>query len=175
MDLYRMSGILLCVVLIHNISFGQDKKTKQVIPNDSTYQDNIKKSRLYGIYIPRDIDDALSKLMELTDEDARKPLREVSEDIMVKKLYFVLGRWREYNWHFEEGSRFSHYLRLKGLYYTEDMTRFMLTLFHRHINQKPLDSEKLIKTFIDQRSIKIKEGQSKMEIIHSEKKKNANN
>lgn len=175
MDLIRMFCILLCVVLIQNISFGQDKKNKQVIPNDSTYQDNIKKSRLYGIYIPRDIDDALSKLMELTDEDARKPLKEVSEDIMVKKLYFGLGRWMEYNWNFEEGSRFSHYLRLKGLYYTEDMTRFMLTLFHRHINQRPLESEKLIKTLIDQRSLKIKEAQSKMEIIHSEKKKNSNN
>ncbi|MFZ1455264.1 MAG: hypothetical protein WAT46_04440, partial [Saprospiraceae bacterium] len=65
--------ILLFLVCVEGMA--QANKPKQVIPNDSTYQDNIKKSSLYGIYITRDIDDALSKLMELTDEDARKPLR----------------------------------------------------------------------------------------------------
>lgn len=174
MILLRVLFFIACFLIVDFV-FGQDKNVKKVIPNDSTYQENIKKSRLYGVYIPRDIDDALVKLMELTDEDARKPLMNVTEDVMVKKLYFGLGRWMAYNWNFEEGSRFSHYLRLKGLYYTEDMTRFMLITFHRHINKKPLESEKLISQFIDQRAKKIKEEQAKMEVLHSEKKKNTNN
>lgn len=165
--------IILCIS--YTTGNAQENKPKQVIPSDSIYQDNIKKSRLYGVYIPRDIDDAIVKLMELTDEDARKPLKTITEEVMVKKLYFGLGRWMEYNWNFEEGSRFSHYLRLKGLYYTEDMIRFMLATFHRHINQKPLESEKLIKQITEQRQKTIKAEQSKMEVLHSEKKKKSNN
>lgn len=148
---------------------AQDK-TKPIFPKDSLYLENIKKSRLFGVYIPRDIDDALLKLMELTDENARKPLLAIDEVTMSKKLYFGLGRWMEYNWNFEEGSRFSHYLRMKGLLYTEDMTRFMLVMFHRYINKKPLMTDKLVAQFISDRNKKTKDEQEKMKVISSEKK-----
>ena len=76
----------------------------------------------------------------------------------------------EYNWNFEEGSRFSHYLRQKGLIFTEDMTRFMLIIFHRHISQKELKSEELIAKLSDERKKKIKSEQEKMTVIQTEKK-----
>lgn len=112
---------------------------------DSLYQSNISKSKLYGYYIPRDIDDALQVIDNNTTEEGRASLRTIDEETMSKKLYFGLGRWMEYQWNFVEGSRFSHYLREKGLRYVEDMVRFMLITYHRHNLNAPLDSDTLIK------------------------------
>lgn len=135
------------------------------VSKDSLYNANIKKSRLYGIYIPRDIPDAVQKLMELTTEEAREPLKKVDEETIAKKLFFGLGRWMDYNWNFAEGSRFSHYLRNKGLYDTDDMVMFMLITFHRNVNNKPLDSDTLIKKLADERQKKVEEAKKKREII----------
>ncbi len=158
------SFILMCVQ-----AQGQ-KKTTSFVSKDSLYNENIKKSRLYGVYIPRDIDDAMSKLMELTTEEGRQPLKTIDEETMSKKLYFGLGRWMEYNWNFEEGSRISHYLRQKGLTYTEDMTRCMLRLFHRHVLKQPLKTDELIQILVEERKEKIRIEKEKMKIISTEKK-----
>jgi len=160
---------LLLITGISFTTFGQNNQ-KPFVSKDSSYNENIRKSRLYNVYIPRDIDDALAKLIELTDQDARNRLLTIDENTMAKKLYFGLGRWMEYNWNFEEGSRFSHYLRQKGLIFTEDMTRFMLIIFHRHISQKELKSEELIAKLSDERKKKIKSEQEKMTVIQTEKK-----
>lgn len=149
---------------------GQAKQETRFESKDSLYNENIKKSRLYGVYIPRDIDDALTKLMELTSEDARKPLHTISEDTMAKKLHFGLGRWMAYNWNFEEGSRFSHYLRQKGLKYVDDMTHFMLIIFHRHLLNKPLEMDLLIVKINEDRKKKNKLAQDKLPVIQTEKK-----
>lgn len=135
------------------------------VSKDSLYNANVKKSRLYGVYIPRDISDALQKLMELTTEEARDPLKKVDEETIAKRLFFGLGRWMDYNWNFAEGSRFSHYLRNKGLYDTDDMVMFMLITFHRYVNNKPLDSDTLIKKIADERQKKIDEDKKKRETI----------
>lgn len=149
-----------CIVLLLFMGitgFGQSKNEKKFVSSDSLYNANIKKSKLYGVYIPRDIDDALEKLMELTEPDARKNLLKISEDEAAKKLYFGLGRWMSYNWNFDEGSRIAHYLRQKGLNYTEDMVRCMLILFHRKVAEKPLDEERLIDSLVQQRKKLIEE------------------
>lgn len=148
-------------------TYSQIRPAKTIV-NDSLYSDNIKKSRLYGVYIPRDIDDAIGKLMELTTPEARKPLTGITEQEMAKKLYFGLGRWMEYNWNFEEGSRFSHYLRQKGLTYTEDKTRFMLIVFHRHLMNKPPDVDNLVKTLANERKKLNKIKEDKLEVISEE-------
>ena len=166
--------VLLFLCLISNALDGQAvKKVKNFVSKDSLYNENIKKSRLYGVYIPRDIDDALEKLMELTSEEARKPMLKTDENTIAKKLYFGIGRWMEYNWNFEEGSRFSHYLRQKGLFYTEDMTRTMLILFHRRVVGNPLESEALFSKMLEERSSKMLEERKKMEVIKVEKIQNS--
>lgn len=162
--------VIIFPLLVLNSLVSQDLK-KITLPKDSLYNSNIKKSKLYGVYIPRDIEDAMTKLTELTTEEARKPLLKVHEDTIAKKLYFGLGRWMEYNWNFDEGSRFSHVLREKGLTYTEDMTRFMLITFHRHLSGKPLDTDVLISKLIEQRMKKIKEARDKQPIIKVETRK----
>jgi hypothetical protein len=136
---------------------------------DSLYNANIKKSNLYGVYIPRDIDDALEKLMELTTEQARKPMVKVHEDTIARRLHFGIGRWMEYNWNFVEGSRFSHYLRQKGLTDTDDMVRFMIITFHRHVSNKPLDTDTLLAKIVKEREQKRKAENAKREVISTQK------
>jgi hypothetical protein len=161
--------ILFFSIFISLVLIAQEKP-KGFISRDSLYNENIKKSKLYGVYIPRDMDDAITKLMELTTEEARAPMKKTDEETVARKLYFGLGRWIEYNWNFEEGSRFSHYLRQKGLIYTEDMTKCMLILFHRNIMKKPLDAENLIKKLVEDRKLKIAEERKNMEVISTETK-----
>ncbi len=172
---YKFNFMHKLIVLVFSIlalnSLEAQNQQKVILPKDSLYNANIKKSKLYGVYIPRDIDDAMAKLMELTTEEARKPMLKVGEDTIARKLYFGLGRWMEYNWNFDEGSRFSHVLREKGLAYTEDMTRFMLITFHRHISKKPLDSDVLISKIVKQRMEKIQKAREKDTIIKVETRK----
>lgn len=157
------------------LGIAAQQSTKPFQSKDSTYNENIKKSKLYGIYIPRDIDDAMAKLMELTTPEGREPFKAVDEETVAKKLYFGLGRWMEYNWNFDEGSRFSHYLRQKGLTYTEDMTRTLLILFHRQVVGNPLDADTLIKKMVDERKKKIESEKQKQTIIHTETKEKSKN
>ena len=157
--------LLLSFILLLAASIQAQSDGKPLAPKDSLYNENIKKSRLYGVYIPRDIPDALQKLMELTSDDARAKLRKTDEQTVAKKLFFGLGRWMEYNWNFVEGSRFSHYLRSKGLFDTDDMVTFMLISFHRHVNNKPMDSDTLIKKLVDERIKKMEEERKKREQI----------
>ncbi|MBK9734606.1 MAG: hypothetical protein IPO92_06420 [Saprospiraceae bacterium] len=167
-----MKWILLIFFYFNFCHYGIGQELKLNIESkDSLYNANIKKSKLYGVYIPRDIDDAMAKLMELTTEEARKPLIRMHEDTIAKKLHFGLGRWMEYNWNFAEGSRLSHLLRQKGILYVDDMTYFMLVTFHRYISKKPLDIDALSAKIIDQRKKKIKLEEEKMPVIHRESKK----
>ena len=159
---------LICFLVVSVFIVNAQDKSEKFVSKDSLYNENIKKSKLYGVYIPRDIDDALGKLLELTTIEAREPLKNVDEEVVAKKLHFGLGRWMEYNWNFDEGSRFSHYLRQKGLTYTEDMTKSMLILFHRHVLGKPLDADQLFKKVIEERQKKIEAEKQKQTIIHTE-------
>ncbi len=166
---------LICFLVVSVFIVNAQDKSEKFVSKDSLYNENIKKSKLYGVYIPRDIDDALGKLLELTTIEAREPLKNVDEEVVAKKLHFGLGRWMEYNWNFAEGSRFSHYLRQKGIIYTEDMTRFMLILFHRQVVGNPLDVDKLVKKIVDERTKKIEEERKTYEVIRTEVKLNSKN
>lgn len=163
---YIGSFLLLCTV-----STMAQKTDKPPMPKDSAYLSNIKKSTLYGVYIPRDIDDALDKLMELTTEEARKPMVRVNEDTIARKLHFGLGRWMEYNWNFVEGSRFSHVLRQKGFTYSDDMVKYMLVLFHRKVSNKPLDADILAEKILKERKELVKKGEAEMPVVKTEIKK----
>lgn len=166
MHRFFFTGLFL---FIYGMNWAQEFPKTSFESTDSLYNANIKKSRLYGVYIPRDIDDALDKLMELSEEDARQKLLKITEDEASRKLFFGIGRWMAYNWNFDEGSRFSHYLRQKGLIYTDDMVRCMIILFHRKISEKPLNEDQLIENLVEQREKIIeKEKKDRQKIISEE-------
>jgi hypothetical protein len=157
------SVFALFFCLIISDTYAQDKN--QLIKEaDSTYQSNIKKSRLYGVYIPKDLEDAFAELDRMSPQESLQKIKSVSEETIAKKLHFGLGKWMAHNWNFEEGSRFSHYLKNLGLFYTDDMIDFMLVSYHRHLLNKDQDIVTRVKFYQEKRE-KEKIQQKEKELI----------
>jgi len=111
---------------------------------DSVYAVNITKSRLYNVYIPRDLWDAHKRILKLTPKDAILKFKDGPEKAVCEKLHFGIGRWIIHNWNFYEGSRLSHYLKKKGVLHPDDMAQFILRTLHRDLNDVELEEEKII-------------------------------
>jgi len=141
-----MRSIIIIWCLLH-ISFSSiftQSREELRKEQDSIYKSNITKTRLNGKYIPKDIEDAFKELDQLSPPKELMKVKLADENLIAKKLHFGLGRWMSYNWNFELGSRFSHYLTINmNLIYTDDMIDFMLRVYHRYLNKKPLDAKNL--------------------------------
>lgn len=111
---------------------------------DKKYEWRIRQKVLYGVYIPKDVNEALIILSKLTDDESKAKFKALSEDDAVRKLFFSLGRWITYNWSFYNGSRLSVCLGEMGIHSPEDKCRFMMILFHRSLNKKPLEIKKTL-------------------------------
>ena len=66
------------------------------------------------------------------------------EDSIRNKLHFGFGKWIKTNWELEEGSRISHYLKLKGVSHPDDMVKVIIVTWHRKLNGRPLMLEEEI-------------------------------
>lgn len=124
---------------------------------DSLYRENIKLSNIRGVYIPKSMEDAFSRLNKLSPEEAIAKFKNAEEVEVCRKLHFGLGRWMIVNWNFYDGSRFAHYLKGKGLLHPDDMAQFVLRTYHRHLNDKPLNEKEIIDFFAKQRKQKADE------------------
>lgn len=164
--------IIKAIFLVFSIIWIQfDLKSQtEVVKHDSIYQSNIKKTRLYGVYIPKDIPDVMKELDRLSTPEAKTNLQKADEQTIGKKLRFGLGRWMEYNWNLQEGSRISHLLREMGLWNSDDMVEFLIVLYFRHVNNKPLEAESLAKSLAEQRAKWMKLQQDKNTIDTIDKK-----
>lgn len=112
---------------------------------DKRYQENIKKSKIDGVYIPTDTADAIKEIKTLAPEDGLNQFAEiVDENEAARKLYFGLGRWMGINWSFYEGSRLSHHLKQNGLVHPDDMIIFLLTVLHRDLNGIKSDNKDVV-------------------------------
>ncbi|MBX2816100.1 MAG: hypothetical protein KTR24_08885 [Saprospiraceae bacterium] len=112
--------------------------------HQEAYEERILQERLNGRYIPIDVEDALRILDEIAAGPAAQRALALDEETFVSKLFFGFGRWMTINWSFYDGSRLSHHLRTAGLSHPDDMTKAMMIWFHRHLQEKPLEKEKLI-------------------------------
>ena len=102
------------------------------------YQERITKDRLSGIYIPKNLDDALAQLDKLTSPESRLKFKSIPEDSVCRVMHNRLGQWMIVNWSFYEGSRLSHYLRSAGITYPDDMADFLILAFHHRLHDKPV-------------------------------------
>ena len=149
---HRMRFILL---LLSGIPFSLLAQQYDPPSNDkefeAQYQERIKKDHLNGIYIPKNLDDALAQLDKLTSPESKKLYMDIPEDTVCMLMHNRLGQWMIVNWSFYEGSRLSNYLHSAGVTYPDDMADFLLLAFHRYLHQKPVSIKELAVYFKDYR------------------------
>lgn len=115
------------------------------------YERNIKKSRINGVYIPKDLQDAHNELKALSSPESIEKFKKAEKNFVVGRLHYGLGRWMILNWNFYEGSRYSHFLKELGLSHPDDMARFTLLTFHDALNDIEPDIESTVKTLLEER------------------------
>lgn len=129
------------------------------------YEQRIKKERLFGRYIPKDLNDAFAQFDILIEEKDRMGFQKLTEEDAYHKLFFSFHRWIINNWGFDGGSRFSHYLKGIGLSHPEDMATFVLLTYHRKLNNKELGVKELATKLKDNRKNGYKMYQKKGKVI----------
>ena len=137
-------------------AFAQSKEAEREA-HVKAYQENITKSRINGVYIPRDIPDAIKQLKRKADAKALESFSGADEDMVAKKLHFGLGRWMIYNWNFEEGSRLSHNLSHLGLINADEMAQLLIRALHRDLNQLEIKEKEIAEAIIEKRERAKKE------------------
>lgn len=127
------------------------------------YQQRIRKTHINGFYIPRDLQDALRILDEVIEESGRRKFAEQEEDFAVQNVFFSFGRWININWGMEKGSRLTVALNNLGLTYPDDMVRFVMYAYHRHLNRREFSTEDLVTKVKDIRLVRQKEMKEELE------------
>ena len=149
--------LLILSTLAISTLYAQEESPSPTTPEEAEakYAKNIKKSRINGVYIPKDQIEALKEIKDISPVEAMAKFRSESEESVVKKLHFGLGRWIRYNWNFYEGSRLSEHLKGMGVSHPDDMSTFLMTILHRDLNGAPLNEEDLIAKLSEERKKKI--------------------
>ncbi len=158
-----MKNILLTfslAILFANFGFAQDQpiNPQDTIPvtlfekrYNEKYERNIKKSRINGVYIPKDLNEAHQEILALAPKESTDKFKSAEKEFVVNRLHYGLGRWMILNWNFYEGSRYSHYLIQLGLSHPDDMARFTLLTFHDYLNNIDSDIDHTVKTLVEER------------------------
>lgn len=165
-----MKSVPFIILLLTFFLAGMNAQNSVLLKNDEVlpkqnYEENIKKEFINDFYIPKDIDDAFQELKRLSNKEGIEKFKNAEEAVVAKKLHFGLGRWIMVKWHMYDGSRYSHYLRLKGLSYPDDMAKFTIISFHRHLNNKDLEVEARIKVVKEMRDKEYREKLAKKKVI----------
>lgn len=121
-------------MLLLPLSVGaqEDEYTKR-------YEERIRQSELYGVYIPKDLAECFSELNKRISMDAKRKFLTLDEYEAAEKLHFSLGRWMWHNWGFHEGSRLSVYLSQMGLKSPDEMADLIIITYHRYLRKEPID------------------------------------
>ena len=157
--------LIVIISLTASHLFSQDTTYQEKY--ELEYQQRIKLQKINGRYIPKDLNDAMTQLDELVDAEGQAKFKAQPEDIAVRRIHFSFGKWLIVNWGFYEGSRLSHYLRSHGITYPDDMATTLMTCFHRHLNGKALEFDKLATQFAEKRRKEVEERLKQGTVIES--------
>ncbi len=144
-------NIVVVIFLLFAAQLSGQTRDQLIKEADSLYKSNILKTRINGVYIPKDLEEAFMELDRLSPPESLQKIKVEEENFIAKKLHFGLGRWMAINWNFDEGSRFSHYLTKLGLLYRDEMIDFMLISYHRYLNKRPQEVAQRVKTYAEKR------------------------
>ena len=165
---------LLILTLGFSIStVGAQRAPSVDDPAEVAYQKRILKSRINGVYIPKDLYDAFAQLNRLMDEPTRKQLQLMTEEEAGKKLYLIM--WICNNWGMYEGSRLSHYIQKLGISNPEHKAHFPITTYHRELNKKDLGLKERVE-FYQKKTEEAKARKAKKgKVIHEETRQRPRN
>jgi hypothetical protein len=172
--MYKFLFSIFFLLSVHLVSaqIKQYEPANNEADYNASYEERIKKERLMGRYIPKDLNDAFVVLNNMLEEKDRAKFAQMSEKDALHKLYFSFHRWIIVNWGLEGGSRFSHYIKGMGLSHPEDMASLVVIAYHRKLNNKDLGIKDLATNLKEERK-KIFEASRKRTILSEEiKKKN---
>lgn len=100
-----------------------------------------------GFYIPKDLDEAFHEINSMLSDSARVEVAARSEDEFVEESHFGLGLWMRNNWKLWGDSQCANYFKRKDVSHPDDMSRIILTSYHRQITGKPIALKKQIKEY----------------------------
>lgn len=165
MKLQYLLSFGFALISVWALAQSSPTKTADDTRPEPTYEENIKKEFIDNVYIPVNLDDAFQELKRLSDKVGLDKFKNAEEEMVAKKLHFGLGRWIMKKWNLYDGSRYSHYLRNKGLSYPDDMARFTIISLHRHLNGIDLEVDKRIKAVKELREKEYKEKMLEKKVI----------
>lgn len=145
------------------ICFSVSPHAQVIVKNPSDtasineYQTRIKYSKIQGKYIPKDLNDALVELDKLVDDAAKNKFKTMAEDSARMKTHFSFGRWIQVRWSLQEGSRLTEWFRMNKIFDVDNMIDCIITTYHRKLNGKPIEFEKLADYYYKKQKEKVKE------------------
>ena len=170
--------LVLLFLLLANFAVAQTPATtKEEGPANTEaeferqYQERIKKDKLNGVYIPKNLEEALLELDKRISADSQAKIKGIPEDSVCLVMHSRLGQWLILNWGFYSGSRLSHYIRSAGITYPDDMADFVILAYHRKLNEKPIGIRELATEFREKRKKAFEEEQKKRKVIYEEVRK----
>ncbi|MEL7220737.1 MAG: DUF6794 domain-containing protein [Bacteroidota bacterium] len=147
---------------------AQSAPPSSVQEYEKSYDWRVRQEILYGAYIPNDLGEVFVQLDRLSEKSDQAKFARLSEQQAATVPFFGLGRWISHNWGFYGGSRLTVYLNQLNLHHPDDMTRFLLVMYHRHLNKKALDPQPVVEGLLKTRAAKEKERLLQGEVIHEE-------
>ena len=135
------------LISVVQVAIGQTEPEDQL----DDYEWRVQQEYLMGVYIPESEHDAFVELKRLAEPEGLNKFKNAAEKDIRRNLHFGLGKWMLQNWQLLDGSRLSHYLKEKGLAHSDDMIEYLIVTFHRHLNEKSLQSGDLIQAYNEAR------------------------
>ncbi|MEL6973488.1 MAG: DUF6794 domain-containing protein, partial [Bacteroidota bacterium] len=148
---YTPVAFVAVLLLTGQVGYSQSQPAATEEQHEQSYDWRVRQEMLYGVYIPRDLGEVFTQLNRLSEADDRANFRMLNERDAATKPFFGLGRWMSHNWGFYGGSRLTAYLNQLNLFHPDDMTRFLLIMYHRHLNKNPLDPQPVVEGLLTAR------------------------
>lgn len=110
--------------------------------NKAQWRFRLMSEKINGVYIPINIDDAISVLDTLFKGEVKSLAnKSSSESDFTGRTHFGLGMWLRNNWGLWGGSRLSVYFNDMKIFHPDDMSGIILDSYYRHVKGQNLDIE----------------------------------
>jgi len=139
---------------------GQSERSAQ-----EEFERRTRQQKIGQHHIPADLIDAMKTLDKITPEESKENYAAQSEDFVVERLFFSLGRWLAINWGMYDGSRFSRYLQNLGVDQPDGQKELVMRAYHRHLNGQDLDVRDLVTRYKRQKAVQDSIRLSQAEVI----------